>query len=253
MATAEQVLAIEAGYLGSNGDKVRAWYPLPSTAPYCMAGQSMALTEAGIPTHFAYVTYMLDAYERNGNFVSNDVREAMPGDLVCFDWGGGRYALDHVAMIIELTETGAWTRNGNVNGGKWADLWFPFNGGGMAYIARPFYENEPAPGPGPLATKANEMFHMKNADGRDEYIALTEGGQVVSCWSTKPDGVIGPWMELRPGIAGSNLVAEYAADGRLCVTLAAMGELWGSWQAAPSTGPWCDWFRVNDLRALTGA
>lgn len=110
----------------------------------------------------------------------------------------------------------------------------------------------PAP-PAPVSSKDRNMFHMINADGRDEFIALTDGGQVVSCWSGKPGGPIGPWMELRPGIAGSNLVAEYAADGRLCVTLAAYGELWGSWQAAPSAGPWCDWFKVNDLRKFLGA
>lgn len=92
------------------------------------------------------------------------------------------------------------------------------------------------------------MFHLKNVDGRDEYIALTAGGQVVSCWSGTPTGPIGPWAELRPGIAGSNLVAEVAPDGRLCVTLAATGELWGSWQAKPGAGPWCHWFKVNDLR-----
>jgi hypothetical protein len=108
------------------------------------------------------------------------------------------------------------------------------------------------PTPDPISTKASDMFHMVNTDKRDEFIALTDGGQVVSCWSAKPGGPIGPWAELRPGIAGSNLVAEYAADGRLCVTLAAYGELWGSWQAAPSAGPWCDWFRVNDLRAFVG-
>jgi hypothetical protein len=101
---------------------------------------------------------------------------------------------------------------------------------------------------GTITTKVTEMFHMKNTDGRDEYIALTDGGQVVSCWSGKPGGPIGPWQEVKSGIAGSNLVAEYAADGRLCVTLATMGQLWGSWQTAPSAGPWCDWFLVNDLR-----
>lgn len=96
------------------------------------------------------------------------------------------------------------------------------------------------PTPAPISTKDTNMFHMVNTDGRDEYIALTEGGQVVSSWSIKPGGPLGAWMELVPGIAGSNLVAEYAKDGRLCVTLAAFGELWGSWQAAPSAGPWCD-------------
>ena len=104
--------------------------------------------------------------------------------------------------------------------------------------------------PTPTNAKDRDMFHLINTDGRDEFIALTEGGQVVSCWSATPGGVIGPWMELKPGIAGSNLVAEKAADGRLCVTLAAYGELYGSFQAAPSTGPWCDWFKVNDLRRL---
>jgi hypothetical protein len=92
------------------------------------------------------------------------------------------------------------------------------------------------------------MFHFKNVDGRDEYIALTAGGQVVACWSATPTGPIGPWIELVPGIAGSNLVAEKTVDGRLCVTLAAVGELWGSWQTTPGSGPWCDWFKVNDLR-----
>jgi len=174
MATAEQVLAIEAQYLGSNGDKVRAWYPLPATAPFCCAGQSMALTEAGIPTHFAYVTYMLDAYERNGNFTSDNVRDGRPGDLVCFDWGGGRYALDHIAMIISLTETGAWTRNANVNGGKWADLWFPFNGGGMAYIARPFYETAPTP-PTPLEDSDEMKRYLIRGENEPE-VYLADAG-----------------------------------------------------------------------------
>lgn len=107
--------------------------------------------------------------------------------------------------------------------------------------------------PTPIQTTEADMFHLKNVDGRDEYIALTESGQVVGCWSAAPNGVIGPWAELRGGIAGSNLVAEQAPDGRLCVTLAAVGELWGSWQSAPGSGPWVDWFKINDLRKFLGA
>lgn len=169
MTTADQVLEIEAQYLGTNGDKVRAWYPLPQSAPFCCAGQSMSLTEAGIPTHFAYVTYLLDAYETEGHYVSDDARNALPGDLVCFDWGGGRRALDHIAMIIRLTETGAWTRNANVNGGKWADLWFPFDGGGMAYIARPKYTTPTPPQP---TNESEEMkrYLMRGADAPEVYL-----------------------------------------------------------------------------------
>jgi len=175
MTTAEQVLAIEAKYLGDNGDKVRNWYPLPQSAPFCCAGQSMALTEAGIPTHYAYVTYLLDAYQNEGHFTSGNVTEGKPGDLVCFDWGGGRYALDHIAMIIALTETGAWTRNANVNGGKWADLWFPFNGGGMAYIARPQYSTPIPPIP-PTPLEVDEMKRYLLRGDKSGEIYLADAG-----------------------------------------------------------------------------
>lgn len=249
MTTAEQVLAFEGARLNQGGDETWNWYPLSRGTAWCMAFQSMALTECGIPTRYAWVSAFFDAYRRQGRN-SYDIRSALPGDLVAFEWGSTPGGYDHVAMIIGLTESGAWTRNGNVNGSRVKDLWFPFNGGGMAEIARPAYDSTPTPGPGPapIETKDEAMFHFKNVDGRDEYIALTAGGQVVGCWSTTPTGPIGPWVELRGGIAGSNLVAEQTSDGRLCVTLAAVGELWGSWQTTPGSGPWCDWFKVNDLR-----
>ena len=247
MTTAQQVLDFEGARLDDGGDETWAWYPLSRGTAWCMAFQSMALTECGIPIRYAWVSACFDDYRRQGRN-SYDIRTAQPGDLVAFEWGSTPGGYDHVAMIIGLTQTGAWTRNGNVNGSRVQDLWFPFDGGGMAEIARPPYST--APTPTPTNAKDRDMFHLINTDGRDEFIALTEGGQVVSCWSGTPGGVIGPWMELKPGIAGSNLVAEKAPDGRLCVTLAAMGELWGSFQAAPSTGPWCDWFKVNDLRRL---
>lgn len=248
MTTAQQVLDFEGARLGDGGDETWAWYPLSRGTAWCMAFQSMALTECGIPIRYAWVSACFDEYRRQGRNSYDVQGQGRPGDLVAFEWGSTPGGYDHVAMIIGLTETGAWTRNGNVNGSKVKDLWFPFDGGGMAEIARPPYST--APTPTPTNAKDRDMFHLINTDGRDEFIALTEGGQVVSCWSGTPGGVIGPWMELKPGIAGSNLVAEKAPDGRLCVTLAAYGELYGSFQAAPSTGPWCDWFKVNDLRRL---
>jgi hypothetical protein len=94
------------------------------------------------------VSALFDDY-RSQNRNSYDIRTAQPGDLVAFEWGSTAGGYDHVAMIIGLTETGAWTRNGNVNGSKVADLWFPFDGGGMAEIARPAYTTSPNPQPDP--------------------------------------------------------------------------------------------------------
>jgi hypothetical protein len=116
-------------------------------------------------------------------------------------------------------------------------------------IARHIIPPQP---PTPATNKGKEMFHLTNTDGRDTFIALTDGGQVVASTSSKPGGKFAPWTELKGGIAGSNLYAEKAPDGRLTVTLAATGELWGSWQTSPGASTWCDWFRVNDLRALNG-
>jgi hypothetical protein len=82
---------------------------------------------------------------------------------------------------------------------------------------------------------------------------LTDYGMALRCVASSPTGLIGPWSEIKGGIAGSNLLAEVAKDGRLCVTLAATGELWGSWQTAPNSNDYCDWFKVNDLRKLFGA
>ena len=97
------------------------------------------------------------------------------------------------------------------------------------------------------------MFHLKNTDGRDEFFALSGNGMALRCVASSPTGLIGPWSEIKGGIAGSNLLAEVAKDGRLCVTLAATGELWGSWQIAPNSNDYCDWFKVNDLRKFLGA
>jgi hypothetical protein len=251
MATAEQVLDLSRSQLGNGPKKYCDWYP-SAIVPWCCIYQSWVLSEMGLPTHYAWVSGLFDAMRADGRNTYN-VRSAMPGDLIAFEWGSTAGGYDHIAMVESVDDNGVTAINGNW-GNKVTRAWHSFNGGGIAEIARPAYSNTPSPGPtptpGPINAKERSMFHLKNTDGRDEFIALTDSGQVVSCWSATPNGKIGPWVEVKPGIAGSNLVAEVAADGRLCVTLAAVGELWGSWQAAPSQGPWCDWFRVNDLRGL---
>ena len=245
MATAEQVLNLERSYLGEGGSRFWKWYGARSGTAWCDIFQSFCLTAVGVPTRFAWVSAHFDNYRANGHFTSTNIREALPGDLVAFEWGSTPGGYDHIAMIEELTPTGAWTLNGNVNGSKVARLWFPFDGGGMAEIARPFYDSSTPENT--TSVKEKDMFKLKNVDGRDEYIALTDGGQVLTSFQTTPGSTFTPWTELKPGIAGSNLHAEQAGDGRLCVTVTAAGGLWGSWQTAPGIGPWVDWFNVNDL------
>lgn len=256
MATVDEVLNIERSFLGEGGQRFWAWYPAAPGTAWCDIFQSYCLTAAGIDTHYAWVSAHFDHLRKDYDSIGDgwrgrcttNVRWAQPGDLLAFEWNSTPGGYDHIAMVESVDANGVTAINGNVNGSRVQRLWHSFATGGIAEIARPPYSS--APTPGPVEAKDSRMFHMKNVDGRDEYIALTAGGQVVSCWAAKPGGKIGPWAELRGGIAGSNLVAEVAPDGRLCVTLAAMGELWGSWQSSPASGPWVDWFRVNDLRAL---
>ena len=253
MATAEEVLNISRSHIGEPPNRFWDWYPAPAGTAWCCIYQSYVLTEAGIDTHFAWVSGLFDSLRNAGNYTSTNPRDAQPGDLIAFEWGSTAGGYDHIAMCESVDGDGITAINGNW-GGKVTRAWHSFNGGGIAEVARPSYSNTPVPGPtpGPISTKEGSMFHLKNIDGRDEFIALTDGGQVVGSWSTKPGGVLSPWAELKGGIAGSNLVAEVAPDGRLCATLAATGELWGSWQSAPGQGPWVDWFKINDLRRFLG-
>ena len=173
MTTAQQVLDLEQTRLGAGGDEFWDWYPAAKGTAWCLIFQSWALSECGIPTHYAWVSAIFDDYRRQGRN-SYDIRSAQPGDLVAFEWGDTPGGYDHVAMIIGLTATGAWTRNGNVNGSKVQDLWFPFDGGGMAEIARPAYVT-PTP-PTPPTPEVDEMkrYLLKGDKAADIY--LTDAG-----------------------------------------------------------------------------
>lgn len=248
MATAEQVLNLERSYLGEGGSRFWDWYGASYGTAWCDIFQSFCLTAVGIPTRFAWVSSHFANYRSNGHFTSNDIRQAKPGDLVAFEWGSTPGGYDHIAMIEELTATGAWTLNGNVNGSKVARLWFPFNNGGMAEIARPFYDYGTSTDN--TDVKENNMIRLKNVDGRDEIFALTSDGKVVNSFQTAVGSPFTVWGEIKPGISASNILAETAPDGRLCVTVAASGGLWGTWQSSPGSGPWIDWFDVNVFLAF---
>jgi hypothetical protein len=172
VTTAQQVLDFEGARLGDGGDETWAWYPLSRGTAWCMAFQSMALTECGIPIRYAWVSACFDDYRRQGRN-STDIRTAQPGDLVAFEWGSTPGGYDHVAMIIGLTDSGAWTRNGNVSGSKVADLWFPFDGGGMAEIARPPYETPIPPTPTP---EEDEMKRYLLRGDKSGEIYLADAG-----------------------------------------------------------------------------
>lgn len=172
MTTAQQVLNFQGARLGDGGNETWAWYPLSRGTAWCMAFQSMALTECGIPIRYAWVSACFDEYRRQGRN-SYDIRTAQPGDLVAFEWGSTPGGYDHVAMIIGLTETGAWTRNGNVNGSKVQDLWFPFDGGGMAEIARPPYSVPVPPAPTP---EEDEMKRYLLRGDKSGEIYLADAG-----------------------------------------------------------------------------
>jgi hypothetical protein len=248
MPTVDEVLNIERSFLGEGGQRFWDWYPLPYGSAWCCAFQSYCLTAAGIDTHYAWVSGLFDQYRSEGR-TSCDARAATPGALIAFEWNSTPGGYDHIAMVESVDANGVTAINGNVNGSRVQRLWHPFNGGGIAEVAFPEYDTPPTP----TQSIEADMFHLKNTDGRDEFFALAGNGMALRCTSASPSGLIGPWSEIKGGIAGSNLLAEVAKDGRLCVTLAATGELWGSWQTAPSSNDYCDWFKVNDLRKFLGA
>lgn len=144
VATVEDILTVERSYLGEGGGRFWSWYPAQPGTPWCAIFQSFCLTSVGIPTHYAWVSGMFDAYRAAGLFTSTDVRQARPGDLVAFEWGTTPGGYDHVAMVESAEPGGCWTLNGNVNHSQVARIFFPFDGGGMAEIARPPY-TQPEP------------------------------------------------------------------------------------------------------------
>jgi CHAP domain len=147
MTTVEEALTEETSFLGDGGTRFWAWYPAAVGTPWCCIFQSYCLTAIGIPTHFSWVSGLFDDYRTRGLFTSTEIRQAVPGDLVAFEWGTTPGGYDHIAMIETVTDSGCWTLNGNVNGSTVARIFFSFDSGGMAEIARPPYSTTPTPSP----------------------------------------------------------------------------------------------------------
>jgi hypothetical protein len=151
VTTAAEVLYAEGLHLGAGGDEFWDWYPAPHGTAWCCIFQSWSLTQCGMDIHFAWVSGLFDWAKSQGWWSSTDIRQAQPGDCVAFEWGSTPGGYDHIAMILSVTDSGCWTRNGNVNGSRVRDLWFPFDGGGMAELVRPPYTvDPPAPAPEPV-------------------------------------------------------------------------------------------------------
>jgi surface antigen len=245
MATVDEVLDIERSFLGEGGQRFWNWYPAAPGTAWCDIFQSYCLSAVGIPTHFAWVSAHFDYYRAQGR-TSYDIRSATPGALIAFEWNSTPGGYDHIAMVESVDANGVTAINGNVNGSRVQRLWHPFNGGGIAEVAFPEYDTPPAPTP--TESSEADMFKLINKDGREEWFALTSGGQAVHAWSAKPGGKVGPWVEVMGGIAGSNLFAEKLSDGRLQVTVTAAGGLWQSHQTTPGGG-WSAWSDINTGRS----
>lgn len=150
MATPEDVLNNARSTLGRGGNEFWAWYPSGQVA-WCCIAVSKWLSDAGLPTHYAWVSALFDRYRAEGRTFAP--REAQPGDLVAFDYdGNGPRSYDHIALVeaVALDGSGLVCINGN-----WASrvsrVFHRFDAGGfaggIAEVARPYYEAAPAPQP----------------------------------------------------------------------------------------------------------
>lgn len=149
MATSDEALNVARGELGNGPDKYWYWYNGGSGYAWCCAFQSWVLSTVGIPTHYAYVSYLFNEYRNAGRTFAP--HEAQPGDLVAFDYdGGGPSNYDHIAMVESVDDRGITAINGNWKNRvqrvlhRWQGSGYA---AGIAEIARPTYSTIPTPPP----------------------------------------------------------------------------------------------------------
>jgi hypothetical protein len=202
MPTVDEVLNIERSFLGEGGQRFWAWYPAAPGTAWCCIFQSYCLTAAGIDTHYAWVSGLFDQYRSEGRN-SYDIRTAQPGDLIAFEWNSTPGGYDHIAMVESVDSAGVTAINGNVNGSRVQRLWHPFNGGGIAEIARPPYDT-PTPSP--------EEDDVKDAlirDPRDGAIyRITQPGNLAvhldaDAWASAVQAGIPMIGNVDPGVLGN--------------------------------------------------
>lgn len=173
MPTVDEVLDLSRSQIGNLPYKYWDWYPSGPVA-WCCIYQSWVLTNAGIDTHYAWVSALFDHY-RNLGRNTYDIRSAQPGDLIAFEWDGtGQNSYDHIAMVESVDANGVTAINGNW-GGKVTRAWHSFNGGGIAEIARPEYATTPTPiPPNPIEDEDMKRYLLRG-DKKGE-IYLTDAG-----------------------------------------------------------------------------
>ena len=124
MATAEKVLAVAQGELGtkespanSNWVKYNTWYygreVSGSAYPWCMAFVQWVFAQAGVklPVKTASCGALMNAAKKSGQWVTKDCR---PGDVVIYDFPGGA-ATDHCGVIERVTASGVVAIEGNTS------------------------------------------------------------------------------------------------------------------------------------------
>ena len=159
MATAEKVLRIAQGELGTKEDpagsnrvKYNTWYygrEVSGTAyPWCMVFVQWCFVQAGapLPVKTASCGAMMTAAKRAGQWVTGDYR---PGDVVIYDFPGGG-ATDHTGIVERVTKTGVTAIEGNTsrqgsqsNGGEVCRKTRPYRQ--IVGAVRPLYREEGKP------------------------------------------------------------------------------------------------------------
>lgn len=206
MTTAQRVLDLARAEIGYNrwddpaeGTKYGRWFAKmgmgsyfgTSGVPYCNMFTSYVLNAAGVaepsPGRFAYVPYCINAYRAAGRGVA--VRDAQPGDLICFDWDGDGVA-DHIGFVEANRGGYVQTIEGNTSGSANGSQ---ANGGGVyrrtrswdgvIAVMRPAYQAAANPAPAAPSSKPPKL-------GVDEYF----GPDTQKAWAringTTPDGVV---------------------------------------------------------------
>lgn len=262
MTTASRVLQIASGEIGYNrfndplaGTKYGRWYAEKtkspyfgsSGVPYCNMFTTWVLSQAGIPEpapgFFAYVPFCINAYAAAGKRIN--IRDAQPGDLVCFDWDDDGEA-DHIGIVEANRGSYLQTIEGNTSSGSSGSQ---SNGGGVyrrtrdwssvCAILRPAYSGNASSNAsvakagfrltpdgywGPATTRAAQKFYGTPVDG-------VVSGQDASRIAENPG--LGDGWEV--GSGGSQLIAAIqksrgvTADGILGPeTIKAMQRYYGT-------------------------
>lgn len=126
MPTAQIVLNQATGKLGvgetppgSNHNEITTWYG--ADGPWCAMFVSWCLAHGGFssdagatlnlpgivkttPKGWAYVPYLLNALRTAGWFVPN---APQPGDIVIYEWDGGKSAPDHTGLVESVVADGS--------------------------------------------------------------------------------------------------------------------------------------------------